>query len=164
MLRYKIRRRDRQEPRLDPRTRRKRQWWRPEPEGLQRGFLTVITLLIVAKLISAAVANPTPVAMPGDIVKIAGPLFWAQPPSHIHVQSVATPWAPPANDCVLDIGLMAREGGALAVLAVRKDGVMMSWGGGPTADDGRACRPGHNGILISTADYQGLLMRLTRRH
>jgi len=164
MLRYKIRRRDRQRPPADLLIRRKREGWWPGPEGLQRAVSILIMLLTVAKLISVAVANPTPVAVPGDIIKIKGQLFWAQPSNEIKVWPVATPWARPARVCAFDIGLMAREGGALTVLAVRKDGVMLSWAGGPTAAAGRACHAGPGGILISTSEYQGLLMRLTRRH
>ncbi len=69
-------------------------------------------------------------------------------------------FAAPGYACQLDIKYMARAGGSFAVLAVRADGVMLSWAGGPTAAPGQACAGGETGILVSDADYRSLLLRV----
>ena len=59
---------------------------------------------------------------------------------------LASPWAKPGRHARSISPMMAREGGALSVLAVRKDGVMLSWAGGPTATLERLAVGGRRGV------------------
>ena len=77
----------------------------------------------------------------------------------IPAREVASPWAKPGEACTLEIPIMSVKGGALSVLAVRKDGVMLSWAGGPTATGAQACQSGAGGLLVPTADYNGLVAK-----
>lgn len=67
---------------------------------------------------------------------------------------VANAWAPPGQACMLDEAVMLGHGGSLTVLAVRPDGVMLSWVGGVTAQ-ARSC-PAPGDVLVTEADYQDL--------
>jgi hypothetical protein len=133
--------------------------------GSRRLFDTVllgVTFVAAARLVSAAVAHPPPVAMPGDIIPIERATNWMGqgPAAVVKARDLSDAFAAPGRVCELDIRQMARSGGSFTVLAVRSDGVMLSWAGGPTAAPGQACAGGQTGVLVSDADYRSLLMRV----
>jgi hypothetical protein len=64
------------------------------------------------------------------------------------------PWGHPGQGCWLDEDMMREPGGVLTVLAVRSDGVMLSWVGGDTARVASCPAPGQ--FLVSAADYDAL--------
>jgi hypothetical protein len=160
MLRYHNRPPRRPRPKTEAKvaTRRTPKWWQVRADSTQDFFMTLIAGLTLAKFVSVAIANPAPVAVPGDIVQLSTART-ITPYETIQVHQLATPWAKTGAACTLDVSLMAHEGGALSVLAVRKDGVMASWAGGPTAAAGESCQAGNGGLLIPAADYSGLLVR-----
>lgn len=127
-------------------------------------LLLVLALVTLARLGSAALANPAPLARPGDIITVSrsGNLLVSQ--QTIPARLLASAWVRPGKSCILDLGYMARPGGALTVLAVRPDGVMADWAGGQTAPDDDACRQGRGGILIPSGEYRALLTSLMPRH
>jgi hypothetical protein len=129
--------------------------------GSRRLFDAVMlgaTFVTAARLVSAAVAHPPPVATPGDMVPIEQAAGWMAGVDVVHAHNLRGVFAPPGRACELDIHRMAQTGGSFTVLAVRPDGVMLSWAGDPTAAPGRACAGGQTGILVSDEDYRSLLM------
>jgi hypothetical protein len=111
--------------------------------------LALLTFLLLASL--AAGSPNQPVAAPGDRL-VFGAAAW--PPSELSVPArrLAGPFAAPAGSCRLDLGTMSRRPGALTVLAVRPDGVMLDWAGGATAQGQAGCAV-TGGLLVSTGDY-----------
>jgi hypothetical protein len=136
--------------------------WLSSPR-LRDAAMLALTLVTATRLVSAAVAHPPPVATPGDIVPISRVASWMSSVNHVNARNLSNAFAQPGSVCTLQIGRMARHGGDLTVLAVRPDGVMLSWAGGPTAAPGEACAGGETGILVSDADYRSLLMRASVR-
>jgi hypothetical protein len=131
--------------------------------GSRRLFDTVllgVTFVAAARLVSAAVAHPPPVAMPGDIIPIERAANWMGGVTMVKAHNLGDAFAAPGSACELNIRHMAKSGGSFTVLAVRADGVMLSWAGGPTAAPGQACAGGQTGVLVSDADYRSLLMRV----
>jgi hypothetical protein len=119
-----------------------------------------LTFVTTARLVSAAVAHPPPVAMPGDIIPIERAHNWMGGITLVQAHNLGNAFGAPSSACELNIRHMAKEGGSLTVLAVRPDGVMLSWAGGLTAAPGQACIGGQTGVLISDAAYRSLLMRV----
>jgi hypothetical protein len=160
MLRYHNRppRRLRPKPEAKVATRPAPKWWQVRADSRQNLIMMLVAVVTLVRFVSAAIANPAPVAVPGDIVPL-GTARSMTPYETIQVRALATPWAKPGAACTLDVARMAHEGGAFSVLAVRNDGVMVSWAGGPTAAPAEACQPGPGGLLVPTADYSGLLVR-----
>jgi hypothetical protein len=68
---------------------------------------------------------------------------------------VSGPWAAAGRACRLNLARMARPGGAMTVMAVRGDGVMLSWAGGTTAAGRGNCQTPEK-ILLDKAAYQKL--------
>jgi hypothetical protein len=64
------------------------------------------------------------------------------------------PLAHPGQGCWLDETVMRQPGGTLTVLAVRSDGVMLSWVGGDTARVASCAAPSQ--FLVSASDYNAL--------
>lgn len=131
--------------------------------GSRRVFDTVLLGMIfvtAARLVSAAVAHPPLAATPGDIVPVGRTTSWMAGVTVVKAHDLSTAFAAPGRACELDIKHMAQAGGSFAVLAVRADGVMLSWAGGPTAAPEKACAGGQTGILVSNEDYHSLLMRV----
>ena len=160
MLRYPNRppRRPRAKAEAKVATRRSPKWWPVRLNATQDVFMTLIAALTLVKFVSVAIANPAPVAVPGDMVQLsmAHPIMSYET---IPARELASPWAKPGAACTLDVALMAKEGGTFSVQAVRKDGLMLSWAGGPTDNAGAACSSASGGVLIPTADYSGLQVR-----
>jgi hypothetical protein len=131
--------------------------------GSRRLFDAVMlgaTFVTAARLVSAAVVHPPPLAMPGDIIPIASAANWMSDPTVMQAHNLSNAFASPGGACDLNISQMAKSGGSLTVLAVRADGVMLSWAGGPTAAPGKACAGGQTGVLVSDPDYRSLLLRV----
>jgi hypothetical protein len=161
MLRFSKRPRPlpKEAPKAVPRQRRKA---RPLP-GARRVIdvlLVAVSLVTAARLVSAAVAYPPPVAVPGDIVPLGRAANWMANVNVMNARDLSGAFAAPGRACRLDISRMAQAGGSFTVLAVRADGVMLSWAGGPTAAPGQACAGGATAMLISAGDYRSLLMRV----
>ena len=118
-------------------------------------------LLMLARLVSGA-AFTGPVAQVGDMVDFGA---WRSSsfgiPRLIVAARVvgggdaASSWAPAGNACRLDVVLMTKLGSALTVLAVRPDGVLLSWAGTATSRGAGDCAPNKT-ILVDDADYQRL--------
>ncbi len=79
------------------------------------------------------------------------------PVTAVPARLVAGPWSPPGRSCMLDVPTMMQPGGTVSVLAVRDDGVMLSWAGGATAPGAQDCRGGQN-VLVSDQGYRRLVM------
>jgi len=85
-------------------------------------------------------------------------------PDHvIPARTVADPFSPPGTACRLDVNEMSNTGGTLTVMAVRQDGVMLSWAGGRTAADSD-CHSLGKPILISVAGYELLAKTQFLKH
>jgi len=160
MLRYQNRppRRSRPKPEVKTAIRPAPKWWQIRAEAAPNFMLTLLAVVTLARLASAAITNPPPVAVPGDIIKM-DTSRWMMLYDTIPAREVASPWAKPGVACTLDILLMSHEGGALSILAVRPDGVMLSWAGGPTETGAQACHAGEGGLLVPAADYSGLVAK-----
>ncbi len=158
MLRYSNRPPRRQKPEVKTAVRLAPKWWQVRTETATNFMLTLLAVVILARLVSAAIIDAPPVATPGDIIKM-DTSRWMMLYDTIPARPVASPWAKPGQACTLDIPLMSHEGGVLSVLAVRPDGVMLSWAGGPTATGPLACPAGAGGLLVPTADYSGLVAK-----
>jgi hypothetical protein len=70
----------------------------------------------------------------------------------VPARRVAGPWAAPGITCELDEPTMAKSGGELTVMAIRPDGIMLSWAGGPTAPGQADCTNGAQ-MLVTTSSY-----------
>jgi hypothetical protein len=140
---------------------------KPEPfmSGGSLGLLlAVVAVAFFVRLTTVVMANPAPVAAPGDIVTFSGPVIRPMVPlGQVTAHAVSGVWGKPGGDCALDLAQMMRVHGALSVHAVRPDGVMVSWAGGPTAEGAADCRTMQSALLVSAADYQGMMMALEGR-
>ncbi len=112
-------------------------------------LLALLGLLAVARV--AVGGTLPPVAQPGDRI-VFGALAGRSPDIAIPAHLVAGIFAPPGAACVLDPAAMAAQPGALAVIAARPDGVMLSWAGGPTAPAPASCAANAT-FLVNDIDY-----------
>ncbi len=129
------------------------------PSGTKDDFYSMVIgmiIILAALRLGIACASPTAVAAVGDRLQF-GP---ASPrPAGIatvlQARKLSGPFAPPGDFCNLDVNAMTLSQGALSVIAVRQDGVMLSWAGGLTA---KKANFGANDtqILISANDYESL--------
>ena len=105
--------------------------------------------------------NLTRVAQVGDQLVFSSTLTPPVLPedAQIAAVSVAGPWSPPGDKCLLDVPAML-HGGAMTVMALRTDGVMLSWAGGATASGASACHGGDD-VLVSNANYEVLVADTT---
>ncbi len=115
---------------------------------------TVAVCLLAAVLVIRLTlgASAASVAVPGDRV-VFGYGTWQVPQITVPARRVAGIWQKPGAACQLNVPVMSRRPGALTVLAVRPDGVMLSWAGGPTARRGSDCHAGGGSLLVSDSDY-----------
>ncbi len=119
-------------------------------------YLTLVLLLVIVTVARLAVAAlPTGIAAPGDRL-VFGDGVGVPRRVEVTAHRVAGVWAPPGAACVLDVATMSRRPGALTVLAVRPDGAMLSWAGGPTAPAHADCG-GDGLVLVAPADYLTLV-------
>ncbi len=118
------------------------------------GALTGLLILLAWVRLSIAAAGAGGSALIGDRVQL-GAASVDFPDHIIAAKAMAGPFSPPGISCSLDVNEMANEGGVLTVMAVRADGVMVSWAGGPTSaasDCHRLDKP----VLIPADDYEAL--------
>jgi hypothetical protein len=126
-------------------------------------YTTLIGLLIVLAALRVTVAFALPGGGPavGDRVQFDAASI--APKLVVSAREVADPFARPGNSCTLDVNEMSHPGGALSVMAVRSDGVLLSWAGGATSAKAD-CRSGNQPILISADDYEALLKAEFPKH
>ena len=121
------------------------------------GFSMFYGLAAAVILVSTLAKTPMASASPqvGDVLSITtaatapGARLAAVP-----ARLLAGPWAHPGLACWLDEAVMRQPGGTLTVLAVRADGIMLSWVGRGTARLASCPAPGQ--FLVSAAGYQAL--------
>jgi hypothetical protein len=129
------------------------------------GFTVFYGLAAAVVIVSALAKTPLAGATPqvGDMLRITTA---ATSPgaglAMVPARLLTGPLAQPGQGCWLDEGMMRDPGGILTVLAVRSDGVMLSWVGGDTARV--ASCPAPSQFLVSAADYNALAqIRVARR-
>jgi hypothetical protein len=126
-------------------------------------LIGLIIVLIVVRL-GVAVAGPAGIATVGDRLLFGASTVPAPMQSMVlPARVVADPFAAAAESCSLDVNEMSHPGGAMTVMAVRHDGVMMSWAGGAT-DTKSDCRRVNKQILVSLNDYESLTKTQFPKH
>jgi hypothetical protein len=141
---------------------------RPSPEwfdGVVGSLFGFFGALVGARLLLAALAAMPAIAAVGDRIPI-GP---ASMPAgltapDIIVHEVTDPAAAAGPACRLNLAIMKHPGGVFSVLAVRPDGIVLSWAGGPTARGEDACATANESILVALNDYSLLLKRQSLKH
>ncbi len=126
------------------------------------GALIGLLILLAWVRLSIAAAGASNPALVGDRVQL-GAAAVTIPDQVVAARAVAGPFSPPGNLCSLDVNEMSNPGGVISVLAVRADGVMVSWAGGPTSaksDCHRLDKP----VLISADDYESLIKVRLPKH
>ena len=110
-------------------------------------------VVVVSALAKTSIASASPQV--GDVLHIstAATAPGAQL-AEVPARLLAGPWGHPGLGCWLDESVMRQPGGTLTVLAVRSDGIMLSWVGGDTARVASCPAPGQ--LLVSAADYGAL--------
>jgi hypothetical protein len=130
--------------------------------GLLIGLFGV---LAAARIIIALAAGASQIATVGDRLAVnpasVSPVAQALA---VPARQVADPWAPPGAACRLSLAAMQHPGGTLTVMAVRQDGVMLSWAGGATAPGQADCHAGATPLLVADADYSLLLAAQPAKH
>ena len=135
-----------------------------QSDDVYRVFFSLVMLAFAARILFGcvgALGGWQPVAQVGDRLDF-GPAFAGAMTASANARLVATPWSVPGRTCRLDTATMNGRGGAMTVMAVRQDGVMVSWAGGATAPGPKACGRGQS-ILLAAADYQQLWATQTPR-
>lgn len=136
---------------------------REQTQKTSRGFddfpmimLIIGALLLTLQQAEALDARRSAAAVGDQIVFRPGLAAAPGTASVISARVVTGPWAPPARSCRLNMPLITHHWGAFTVLAVRADGVMLSWAGGATAKGGNNCAPAHK-LLVSNRGFVQLL-------
>jgi hypothetical protein len=141
---------------------------RPQPSNWLGGAYTVLlalmTATIAAQLIASSLAAMPPLVTVGDRFALAP----SPRPSAVNLPilaaaQIATPQAATGRACLLDLQKMLHPGGVFTVLAVRPDGVVLSWAGGQTAGNGAGCATTAP-IFIAQNDYVALLNTRRLKH
>jgi hypothetical protein len=120
------------------------------------------TIIGLFALMLAAAAMPR-IANVGDQLPISRALPGLRDGIMLPAREMAAAYAEPGPGCQLDIAKMARPGGILTVMAVRPDGMVLSWAGGATAAS-NACRAPSGEVLLAENDYAALLTSRTAKH
>jgi hypothetical protein len=157
MLRY-----DNRPPRRRPRkpmTKAMAQQDRAETLNRRARMAFTVFYGLAAGVIVFSAAAKTPMTGPapqvGDVLPItAAATAPGAALADVPARLLTGPWAHPGQGCWLDEAVMRDLGGTLTVLAVRPDGVMLSWVGGDTARIASCPSPGQ--MLVSAADYRAL--------
>jgi hypothetical protein len=123
-------------------------------------LFSVMALAFVARLVVAA-SGTQAVAQVGDRLNF----YPSQIPATVlnmvvTARIVDGSWSKPGVTCTLDVSKMTNPGGAMTVMAVRPDGIMLSWAGGTTANGSAGCNA-NSQILVTTSDYLNLLRTQT---
>jgi hypothetical protein len=124
------------------------------------GMLVLLALLVFVRILAGSVQ---PVAQVGDMLGFYhGGVSVTAPNTVVQARLIAGPWAAPDRACTLNVSAMTKPGGTMSVMAVRADGVMLSWAGGATAAGGADCKAAEQ-ILVTDADYVRLQRALAPR-
>ncbi len=126
------------------------------------GAMVGLLILMAWVRMSIAVAGSGGAALVGDRVQFGAPSL-AFPDHIIAAQTVANPFSAPGAACRLDVNEMSNTGGVLTVLAVRADGVMLSWAGGATSIESD-CHRLDKPVLVSSSDYESLAKAQFPKH
>jgi hypothetical protein len=126
--------------------------------------LALLGVLVFSCVIKAAVAAVPPIAAVGDQVRLTTAIPGDAPALRLAGRDVASVFAAPGRGCVLNTWQMAREGGVLTVVAVRPDGIVLSWAGGATAREDAGCRSVGGELILSQNDYATLLRSRGAKH
>lgn len=122
--------------------------------------ISLMGLLIIARILVTYDLD-TPVARVGDMLDFTTNQNSVMA-SNVSVSDVFVParlisgvWASPGRACTLDLPKLVNPGGTMTVMAVRPDGVIVSWAGGVTAPGTSDCM-GKEQILVANKDYKQL--------
>lgn len=104
-----------------------------------------------------------PDAHVGDLLRFEP----ASAPDHtpapvVPAQNIGNVLANPGAKCILDVAVMRNPGAAMSVLAVRADGVVLTWAGKTTANS-QGCTPGAS-VFIAAENYDVLAMAARPSH
>ncbi len=133
--------------------------WQPDSS---HAALIGMLIALAALRVTIAFAVPAGAATVGDRVEF-GPASTSLDKLIIPARALGNPFARAGDFCSLDVSEMSNPGGALSVMAVRADGVMLSWAGGPTSAKAD-CRRENQPILVSANDYEALLKTQFPKH
>jgi hypothetical protein len=121
-------------------------------------FVFLISSMFASYLIGHAIVGDPPVAEVGDMLRFnLDTASVTAPITAVPARVIHGPWAAPGRVCTLDVPTMIEPGGVISVTAVRSDGVMFDWAGGPTAPGQADCQDNAE-ILVKDEDYQRLQM------
>lgn len=135
-----------------------------QPDDTLIPFILFWASTLLGGVVFCFVVSTQRIAQVGDVLDFhAGTLSIVGPNIAVTAHTVAGPWAPPSRSCTLAVSVMEKPGGAMSVMAVRPDGIMLSWAGGATASGAADCRSNES-ILVANADYGRLQMALAPRH
>jgi hypothetical protein len=126
-------------------------------------LLGVLALLIALRLVVVAACAMPAVANVGDRVALSKAWPGVNRAAMLPARMMPTAFAAPGEACRLDIAKMAQAGGVLTVMAVRPDGVVLSWAGSGTSD-GADCRSRSGEVLLPRNDYVSLLTSISAKH
>jgi hypothetical protein len=126
-------------------------------------FACLTASFIMTSLLLNSIIGREPAAQVGDMLEFyPNTVSVTAPVTAVSARIVAGSWASPGRTCTLDVSVMKKPGGAVTVMAVRSDGVMLSWAGGATASSQADCRANEQ-VLVTNADYERLQMARTPR-
>lgn len=126
--------------------------------------LGLLSIVILVQILICGFAGEPRVAQIGDMLDYTtnSVSTYAQTTTE-PAQEISGPWASPGHSCTLDVPTMMENGGTLTVVALRPDGVILSWVGGATAHGIANCRVNdrksmsNTDYLVSDESYQHLL-------
>jgi hypothetical protein len=124
-------------------------------------FVCLTVSFTMTSMLLNSIIGTQPVAQVGDMLGFySNTASVTAPITAVPARVVAGPGASPGHPCTLDVSVMTKPGGAMTVMAVRPDGVVLSWAGGATASKQAGCQ-GNVQLLVANAGYQRLQMALT---
>jgi hypothetical protein len=112
--------------------------------------------MLIANIWHSSVTGASYVAQVGDRLQ-----FTTQSASvtalttAVPARYVTDSWASPGKQCLLNVPTMLKPGGAMTVMALRADGVLLLWAGGATAPGAANCQ-GSDELLVSDENYARL--------
>jgi hypothetical protein len=126
--------------------------------------LVLLGVLVAGCAIKTAMAEVPPIAAVGDQVRLTTAIPGDAPALTLRAHEIATVFSAPDRACALDTWRMAQDGGVLTVVAVRPDGMVLSWAGGATARGDIGCRSISGELILSQNDYATLLRSRGAKH
>ncbi len=112
----------------------------------------MLLLAVILPNIVLGYAQKPPDAQVGDLLRFEPPSAPDRTPAAVvPAQNIDSVLASPGAKCTLDVAVMQNPGAAMSVLAVRADGVVLTWAGKTTANV-HGCTPGAS-VFIATENY-----------